>query len=125
MMLVFSSMGNDKSVAVKKNSVLTINLKTNIIDSPTEEEMGLFGIGAQNKSVLLYDALKAINKAKTDDNIKGISIEADNLNAGLTQIDDLRNAIEDFKKSGKFVYAYGNGVSQSINIICILQEVLN
>jgi protease-4 len=35
------------------------------------------------------------------------------LNAGITQIDDLRNAIEDFKKSGKFVYAYGNGVSQS------------
>ncbi|MEJ5050319.1 signal peptide peptidase SppA [Chryseobacterium culicis] len=113
MMIVFSSMGNDKSVAVKKNSVLTINLKTNIIDSPTEEEMGLFGLGAQNKSILIYDALEAINKAKTDDNIKGISIETDYLSAGLTQIDDLRNAIEDFKKSGKFVYAYGNGVSQS------------
>ncbi|AKK71806.1 signal peptide peptidase SppA [Chryseobacterium gallinarum] len=113
MMLVFSAMGNDKSVVVKKNSVLTINLKTNIIDSPTEEEVGLFGLNAQNKSVLLYDALEAINKAKTDDHIKGISIEADDLNAGLTQIDDLRNAIEDFKKSGKFVYAYGNGVSQS------------
>ncbi|BFO64734.1 signal peptide peptidase SppA [Chryseobacterium sp. KCF3-3] len=112
-MLVFSAMGNDKSVAVKKNSVLTINLKTNIIDSPTEEEMGLFGLGAQNKSILIYDALEAINKAKTDDNIKGISIETDYLSAGLTQIDDLRNAIEDFKKSGKFVYAYGNGVSQS------------
>lgn len=113
MMLVFSSMGNDKSVTVKKNSVLTINLKTHIIDSPTEEEGGLFGISNQNKSVLLYDALEAINKAKTDDNIKGISIEVDDLNAGLTQIDDIRNAIENFKKSGKFVYAYGNGVSQS------------
>ncbi len=106
-------MGNDKSVTVKKNTVLTINLKTHIIDSPTEEETGLFGIGGQNKSVLLYDVLEAIQKAKTDDNIKGISIEADDLNAGLTQIDDIRNAIDDFKKSGKFVYAYGNGVSQS------------
>ncbi|MDM1554605.1 signal peptide peptidase SppA [Chryseobacterium indologenes] len=113
MMLVFSSMGSDKSVVVKKNSVLTINLKTNIIDSPTEEQMDLFGLGSQNKNVLLYDVLEAINKAKTDDNIKGISIETDDLNAGLTQIDDVRNAIEDFKKSGKFVYAYGNGVSQS------------
>ncbi|BAP33219.1 signal peptide peptidase [Chryseobacterium sp. StRB126] len=106
-------MGSDKSVVVKKNSVLTINLKTNIIDSPTEEQMDLFGLGSQNKNVLLYDVLEAINKAKTDDNVKGISIETDDLNAGLTQIDDLRNAIEDFKKSGKFVYAYGNGVSQS------------
>ncbi|MDV7697476.1 signal peptide peptidase SppA [Chryseobacterium soli] len=113
MMLVFSAMGNDKSVVVKKNSILTINLKTNIIDSPTEEQVGLFNINNQNKNILLYDALEAINKAKTDDNIKGISIETDNLNAGVTQIDDLRNAIEDFKKSGKFVYAYGNAVSQS------------
>jgi protease-4 len=112
-MLVFSAMGNDKSVVVKKNSVLTINLKTSIIDSPTEEQGSLFNINDQNKSVLIYDAIEAINKAKTDDKIKGISIEADDLNAGITQIDDLRNAIADFKKSGKFVYAYGNGVSQS------------
>lgn len=112
-MLVFSAMGSDKSVVVKKNSVLTINLKTNIIDSPTEEKSDIFSINNQAKSILIYDAIEAINKAKTDDNIKGISIEADQLNAGITQIDDLRNAIEDFKKSGKFVYAYGNGVSQS------------
>ena len=113
MMLVFSSMGNEKSVVVKKNSVLTINLKTDIIDSPTEENMSLFNISDKNKSILLYDVLEAIHKAKTDDNIKGISIEADHLNAGITQLDDIRSAIEDFKKSGKFVYAYGNAVSQS------------
>lgn len=105
-------MGGEKAV-VKKNSILTINLKTHIIDSPTEEQNDLFNIKKQNKSVLIYEALEAINKAKTDDNIKGISIETDDLNAGITQIDDLRNAIEDFKKSGKFVYAYGNTVSQS------------
>ncbi|WP_419869989.1 signal peptide peptidase SppA [Chryseobacterium sp. CT-SW4] len=111
--LMFSSMGSEKSVVVKKNSVLTINLKTNILDSPTEEQTNVFNIKSQTGNVLIYEALEAINKAKTDDNIKGISIEADDLNAGVTQIDDLRNAIEDFKKSGKFVYAYGNTVSQS------------
>ncbi|SDQ76877.1 protease-4 [Chryseobacterium soldanellicola] len=113
MLLVFSSMSSDKTVTVKKNSVLTINLKTNIIDSPTEEQTGLFNVSNQKKNILIYDAIEAIYKAKDDDNIKGISIEADVLNAGITQIDDLRNAIQDFKKSGKFVYAYGNGVSQS------------
>ncbi|RKT01208.1 protease-4 [Chryseobacterium defluvii] len=112
MMLVFSSMGGEKAI-IKKNSILTINLKTNIIDSPTEEQNDWFDIKSQNKNVLIYEALEAINKAKTDDNIKGISIEADDLHAGITQIDDLRSAIEDFKKSGKFVYAYGNVVSQS------------
>ena len=56
--------------------------------------------------------LEAIKKAKTDDKIKGISIETDGLRAGFTQLDDIRNALEDFKQSGKFVYAYGNSVSQ-------------
>ncbi len=113
MLIVFSSMGSDKSVTVKKNSILTINLTTDILDSPTEEKSDFFSLSKESKSVLIYDVLEAINKAKTDDNIKGISIEADNLNAGITQIDDIRSALEDFKKSGKFVYAYGNGVSQS------------
>lgn len=111
--LVVGSTSSDKSVTVKKNSILTINLKTHIIDSPTEERTGLFNVDKKNQNILIYEALEAIGKAKADDNIKGISIEVDNLNAGITQIDDLRSAIEDFKKSGKFVYAYGNTVSQA------------
>ena len=112
-MIAFGSMSDEKSVKVKKNSVLTINLKTSIIDSPTEDQQDIFNFNDKNTSVLIYDVLEAIKKAKEDNNIKGISIEVDNLNAGITQIDDLRNAIQDFKKSGKFVYAYGNMVSQS------------
>lgn len=112
-MIAFGSMSNEKSVSVKKNSVLTINLKTDIIDSPTEDQKSFFNVNNKKTSVLIYDVLEAIKKAKEDDHIKGISIEVDHLNAGITQIDDLRAAIQDFKKSGKFVYAYGNVVSQS------------
>lgn len=112
-MIAFGSMSNEKSVSVKKNSVLTINLKTDIIDSPTEDQQSIFNVNNKNTSILIYDVLEAVRKAKNDDNIKGISIEVDDLNAGITQIDDLRAAIQDFKKSGKFVYAYGNTVSQS------------
>ncbi len=112
-MIAISSVSGEKSVNVKKNSVLTINLKTSIIDSPTEEQQSIFNLKDKNTNILIYDAVEAIHKAKNDDNIKGISIETDNINAGTTQIDDLRNAIEDFKKSGKFVYAYGNSVSQA------------
>ncbi len=112
-MIAFGSMSNKESVTVKKNSVLTINLKTDIIDSPTEEQQSIFDINSKSTNILIYDAIEAIQKAKTDDNIKGISIEVDDLNAGITHIDDLRSAIEDFKKTGKFVYAYGNAVSQA------------
>ncbi len=112
-MIALGSMSNETSMDVKKNSVLTINLKTDIVDGPTEEQQSIFNVSKKNTAVLIYDVLNAIRKAKDDDNIKGISIEVDNINAGITQIDDLRAAIQDFKKSGKFVYAYGNMVSQS------------
>ncbi|KQR91904.1 signal peptide peptidase SppA [Chryseobacterium sp. Leaf180] len=112
-MLMFGAMSGEKNVSVKDNSVLTINLKTNIIDSPTEDQSSIFEVKKNDTHVLIYDAVEAIRKAKDDKKIKGISIEADFLNAGITQIDDLRAAIIDFKKSGKFVYAYGNVVSQA------------
>ena len=43
-MIAFGSMSNEKSVTVKKNSVLTINLKTDIIDSPTEDQQNIFNV---------------------------------------------------------------------------------
>lgn len=110
-LIAIGSMGQN-GVKVKKNSVLTLDFKTNIIDSPTEGEDNVFSLDEENDNVLLYDVLQAIEKAKNDDNIKGISIETDNISAGLTQLDDIRVALQDFKKSGKFVLAYGNVVSQ-------------
>ena len=112
-MLVFSAMSNNSSVKLKKNSVLTLDFKTSIIDSPGEDVEDFFAINSEDQKVILFDALKAIEMAKKDDNIKGISIEVDNFNAGITQIDNIRFALEDFKKSGKFVTTYGNVVSQS------------
>lgn len=110
--LIFaSSASENRKPNIKNNSVLTLNFKNNIVDSYTETESSLFDFG-KKKDVLLIDVIKAINSAKKDDKIKGLSIEVDNLNAGVTQVDNIRSAIEDFKKSGKFVYAYGNTMSQ-------------
>lgn len=111
--IILSSISGSSDV--KSNSVLTLDLKTKIIDSPSEDQEDFFAFNNKEKetSVLLYDILQAIENAKTDDKIKGISLEMDHINAGMTQLDDIRNALTDFKKSGKFVYAYGNAVSQS------------
>lgn len=112
-MIVSGAISGSSKSSVRKNSVLTLDFKTNIIDSPTEDKDGMFSLNQkQEDKVLIYDMLDAIKKAKTDDKIKGISIETDGIKAGMTQLDDLRSALEDFKKSGKFVYAYGNVVSQ-------------
>lgn len=105
---------NDNGIAkVQENSVLTLDFKTKVIDSPTEDNSHIFAFNEKEKNILIYEMLEAIKKAKSDDKIKGISIETDGIIAGMTQLDDIRNALEDFKKSGKFVYAYGNSVSQS------------
>lgn len=110
--LIISSIS--EGVDIKQDSVLTLDLKTKIIDSPSEYQEDIFAFNKEKETaVLLYDVLTAIEHAKTDSKIKGISLECDDISAGITQLADIRNALIDFKKSGKFVYAYGNGVSQS------------
>ena len=114
LIIVIASMSGqqEESANLTKNSVLTLDLKTNIIDGPAEDNVSFLNFKEQNQNVMLYDIISAIQKAKTDDNIKGISIENDQISAGITQLDDIREALEDFKKSGKFVICYGNNVSQ-------------
>ena len=113
MIITASAISGDSKPNIKNNTVLTLDFKTNIIDSPTEDQEELFAFNDKQKNILLFDMLEAVKKAKIDDKIKGISIETDGIRAGFTQLDDLRGALEDFKKSGKFIYAYGNVVSQS------------
>ncbi|MDY3352354.1 signal peptide peptidase SppA [Riemerella anatipestifer] len=110
--MIGSAIGDKDSVKIKSNSILTLDSKFRIIESETEKDLNVFDFKSQIQDVALYDVIRAIESAKNDDNIKGISIENDNINAGITQIESVRNAIEDFKKSGKFVYSYGNSVSQ-------------
>ena len=113
MMIAASALSGSEKAHVKNNSVLTLDFNTNIIDSPSEDSPEMFSFNAEKeKNVLIFDMIEAIKKAKSDDKIKGISIETDGLRAGMTQLDDIRAALQDFKKSGKFVYAYGNNVSQ-------------
>lgn len=111
-MFVISTFSGNGKPTITKNSILTLDFKTNVIDSPSEDIKDIFAFEENGRNILIYDMVEAIRKAKNDDNIKGISIETDGIFAGMTQLDNIREAIEDFKKSGKFVYAYGNNVSQ-------------
>ena len=108
-----STFSSDSKPLIKTNSVLILDFKTQIIDSPDAANPQLFSQNEKEKNIMVFDILEAIKNAKTDEKIKGISIETDGIKAGMTQLDDIRTALQDFKKSGKFVYAYGNVVSQS------------
>ncbi|KAF2337448.1 signal peptide peptidase SppA [Flavobacterium ginsenosidimutans] len=104
--------GGDDSVSVKSDSVIELNLKEIKNDYAGKYKDPWVTRFSEQKGIGLTDVINAIEAAKTDDNIKGISILNDESSLGLAQYKDLRNALESFKKSGKFVWAYANSYSQ-------------
>jgi protease IV len=110
--IIAALFGGESNVAnVEKNSVLELNL-----EGVTQDYGGKFNfedIGYYNaKHNGLTDVVNAIKAAKEDDKIKGISILNNRLMLGVAQIKTLRNELEDFKKSGKFVMSYADDYSQ-------------
>ncbi|WP_286966063.1 S49 family peptidase, partial [Flavobacterium sp. UBA4854] len=104
--------GGDDKVSVKSDSVIEFNLKEIKNDYAGKYKDPWVSVFSDKKGIGLTDVINAIEAAKTDDNIKGISILNDESSLGLAQYKDLRNALESFKKSGKFVWAYANTYSQ-------------
>jgi protease-4 len=104
--------GGDDSVSVKSNSVIELNLKEIKNDYAGKYKDPWVTRFSEQKGIGLTDVINAIEAAKTDDNIKGISILNDESSLGLAQYKDLRNALESFKKSGKYIWAYANTYSQ-------------
>lgn len=101
----------DDTVSVKKNSVIELDLSKVSLDYAGKTNYKDFNyFEAHHDGVT--DILNAIEAAKTDDKIKGISILNNQSQLGLAQSKAVRDKLEDFKKSGKFVYAYSNSYSQ-------------
>lgn len=108
------SSADKKEVKVEPNSVLYIDLKQEIVDRSTEDPFKGFDFTSlqPNSPMGLNQILKAMANAKEDSNIKGILLELDAVNAGAATTEEIRNALIDFKSSGKFIYAYSNTYSQ-------------
>ena len=101
----------DDTVSVKKNSVIELDLSKVSLDYAGKTNYKDFNyFEAHHNGVT--DILNAIEAAKTDDKIKGISILNNKSQLGLAQSKAVRDKLEEFKKSGKFVYAYANYYSQ-------------
>jgi protease IV len=96
---------------VKDKSILEINLNNSILEDPNERDISISLLN-NDKSISLKDILDVINCAQTDDKIKGISLKLSNLNAGYSQISEIRQALLNFKKSKKFIYSYSNDCNQ-------------
>lgn len=111
---IVASAGKDKEVSASANSVMHIGLGYPIAERTPKnpfENMNFFSF-EDNNTLGLNDILAGIEKAKTDDNIKGIYMDVSSIQAGFATIEEIRNALIDFKKSGKFILAYSEVYTQ-------------
>lgn len=101
--LVFSSMFDREPKDVKENSVLYLNLNYGISEYTKGNALNVF---SNDKKASFLEIISAIKSAKNDNKIKGIYIKAEGSDLGFAKLVEINEAVEDFKSSGKFVYAY-------------------
>ena len=92
------------------NAVLVLDLSENFGEKPVADALAGFSESRYNTPGV-YDVIRLIRYAKTDSSVKGIYIKASSNENGLGTSEEIRNALLDFKKSGKFIYAYGDVIS--------------
>lgn len=97
--------------SVDNNSVLHLNLSGVVVERAVDDPFREVFTGGP-KPISLMDLLESIEAAKTDDRIQGIYLEPVFLSAGYSSLKEIRDALIDFKSSGKFLYAYGEYLSE-------------
>lgn len=103
--------GNEDIVTIEENSVIELDLSKVTLDYAGKTNYKDFNyFEADHNGVT--DILNAIEAAKKDEKIKGISILNNQSQLGLAQMKSVRDKLEEFKKTGKFVYAYANYYGQ-------------
>lgn len=121
------SMGNSEKdiVKVKDNTVLKMKLGTSIVEREPIKPFADFSFagGEESGPSGLNKILKTIEAAKTDERIKGIHLDATSFNmAGMATLEALRNALLDFRSSGKFIYSYAELYTQKSYYIASVSD---
>ncbi|NQW28986.1 MAG: signal peptide peptidase SppA [Ignavibacteria bacterium] len=97
-------------VNVKENSVLTLNLSSGVNEHNVASPFNFMG---ESNGASLIEIVMAINEAKTNDKIRGIYYTAGGSGVGMAKLTEIREALLDFKTSGKFIYAFIESGSKS------------
>lgn len=106
---------------VSDNSVLVVNLSGTMEEQAGDNTLNQF-LGSAASTMGLQETLEAIQKAKENDKVKGIYIEAGSFSADYASLQEVRNALLDFKKSGKWIVAYGDIYTQATYYLCSVAD---
>ena len=120
---------NDSATVLKPNSVYELTLEGTLIDRSKDDPFtGIINQSLgnpDNATIGLDDVLSNISKAKKNDNIVGIYLKGGSLSGGIASLKEIRNALIDFKKSGKFVVAYADNYSQRMYyLVSVADKIL-
>lgn len=97
--------------ALKDNAVMVLKLQGQIEDRSEDNWLGEL-TGEQFNNLGMNKILSSIRKAKDEEKVKGIYLETGILESDYATLQEIRNALADFKKSGKWIIAYGDALSQ-------------
>lgn len=110
--VIISAASSEKEVAIAENSILHLKLNSPIVERAIDDPFNELEILGGEGSIGLVELKEAILNAKDDDKIKGIYLESQFIGAGFASLEEIRNALLDFKSSGKFILAYGEFFSE-------------
>lgn len=107
---------SDTETVVKKNSVMMLDLSGTLVERVQENPLDFLSQLFSEESNIygLDDILSSIKKAKENENIKGIYIQSSFLGTSYASLQEIRNALLDFKESGKFIIAYSDNYTQGL-----------
>lgn len=113
-LLIFSIVSSSEmETTVHKNSIMMLDLNGALVERNRESPFD-FLLGNDYNVYGLDDILSSIKKAKENENIKGIYIQATSLAASIASLEEIRNSLKSFKESGKPIVAYGDNYSQGL-----------
>ncbi len=111
-MIATFSAASKETTSIKNNSVLLLNFDQSISERTVDMPFDMFGnyYGGQ---IGLNDILASLKAAANDPKIKGIYLNSSNVGASPATVKEIHDALANFKKSGKFIYAYSDAYSQN------------
>lgn len=110
-LIFIASLSGDSKPSLKRNSILEITLDKPIYEGPLDETVGFFDFNSKS-TLYKHQIIESIKAASKDENIKGISLKMSLYMGGISQAQEIRNALKEFRKSGKFIYSYNNNITQ-------------
>ena len=119
--------GGESEFEVKENSILKLDLNRPIVENASTEEDNPFAtipnpFFESTEKIGLIQILSALERARIDTNVKGIYLDVSFPMAGYAKLTEIRNALEKFKRSGKFIYAYANSYSEKAYYIASVAD---